>query len=67
MLLDYNDTLKVFIPKGAEEQDDREIIRSPESTRPIGLKSKDNATVRAVANNRLKFDVARDARSTQRF
>ena len=66
MLLDYNDTLKIFIHKGEEEQDDHEIIRAPESTRPLGIKNKDNTTVAAVTNNCLKFDVARDACSAQR-
>ena len=66
MLLDYNDTSNIFILKGEEEIDDREIIRSPESTRPIGMKNKDNTTISAVTNNSLKFDIARDACSTQR-
>jgi hypothetical protein len=33
MLLDYNDTLKMFIAKGEEEQDIQQIIRSPDATR----------------------------------
>jgi hypothetical protein len=66
MLMEYNDTLKIFIPKGEEEQDDVQIIRSPEATRPLGLKNKDNTTIAAVTNNSIRFPVARDACSLQR-
>eukprot|EP00973_Karenia_brevis_P048127 6679879-Karenia_brevis.AAC.1 len=45
MTLDFNDTLKIFIPKGEEEGDDKEIVRSPEATRPLGLKNSDNKLI----------------------
>ena len=66
MKMYFNDTLKIFTAKGEEELDVKEVIRSPESTRPLGLKNSDNKTIAAVTNYSIKFEIARDACSLQR-
>jgi hypothetical protein len=66
MLIEFNDTLQVFTPKGEEELDDKEIVRSPDSTRPLGLKNTDNKAIAACTNSSIKHAVARDACELQR-
>ena len=39
MLIGFNDTLTVFVPKGTDEDDVHGIVRDPSSTRPLGLKT----------------------------
>lgn len=66
MPLDFNDTLMTFIPKGEEELDEKEVVRSPESTRPLGLKNSDNKLIAAVTNGSLKRGVSGGACEVQR-
>ena len=66
MLLDFNLTLKIFIAKGEEEEDNFKVTRTPESTRPLGLKNTDNKIITSAVNNCLKHGIARDACHLQR-
>ena len=54
MALDFNDALHVFAPKGDEDLDHVEILRSPCDTRPLGMKNSDNKTIAACTNQKIK-------------
>ena len=61
MSLYFNNLRQVFIPKGNEEGDGIELIRSPDNTRPLGLKNTFNKLIAAATNHCIKRAIARDA------
>ena len=50
---DFNESLTVLPPKGSNPEDKVKVIRAPEDTRPLSLKTSDNKTITSVVNNRL--------------
>ncbi|CAK0845248.1 unnamed protein product [Prorocentrum cordatum] len=57
MPLAFNMSESIFLPKGTQAGDAAEIIRKPEDTRPLSLKSTDNKTCSGILNIMLR-DVA---------
>ena len=46
----FNDTLKIFIPKSSDNVDADPGTVTPEKTRPFGLKNTDNKAISGVTN-----------------
>ena len=47
----FNDLRQVFIPKGTEADDCFDLTRSPDNTRPLGLKNTFNKLIAAATNH----------------
>eukprot|EP00973_Karenia_brevis_P060815 8457370-Karenia_brevis.AAC.1 len=47
MGIEFNDALHYFAPKGDEDLDHVEVLRSPSDTRPLGLRNTDNKSIAA--------------------
>jgi hypothetical protein len=66
MLIDFNDCLMIFAPKGSESTDHSGIVREPAATRPLGLKNTDVKTISGTVHINLKHAVPLYASRLQR-
>ena len=62
----FNDSTGVFAGKGDEENDDVEVTRAAQDTRPLGLKNCDNKTIAGTVNMVVKPALAEGAIWLQR-
>ena len=66
MPLEYYDNTMVFPPKGKEENYNSEVLREPECTRPLSLKSSDNKISGGVVNLKIRHIAAAHVPKIQR-
>ena len=66
MELDFNIAVHLFPPKGEEEGDEDQVIRDPESTRPLALRNSDSKIIAGVANGKVKNTIAKYANPIQK-
>ena len=66
LCISFNDSLALFPPKGNDPEDDLQVIRSPDCTRPLGLKNSDNKTVSAVMTRSMARSMKALTHRTQR-
>ena len=62
----FNDSLSVFTAKGDDAQDEHEVTRCAEDTRPLGLKNCDNKVVAGVVNHVSRTALSSNASRLQR-
>ena len=62
----FNDALTCCAPKGDSPDDQAEVRREPDATRPLSLKNTDNKILCAVANARLRSTMTACASPIQR-
>ena len=55
---DFNDTLKIFIPKPVDISSGLPVVIQANDARPLGLKNTDVKTIAAVVNSKVKKRVA---------
>ena len=65
MPCDFNDALFIFVPKGLEEDDELGIVRSPDATRPLGLKNTDVKCISGATHYLIKRPLAARAAPQQ--
>jgi len=63
---DFNEALTEWAVKGEEENDHVEVVRSPDSVRPLSLKNSDNKIICGVLNDKLSAPINQGACSLQR-
>ena len=63
---DFNHSITVFPPKGREEGDDVEVVRTAANVRPIGLKNCDNKLICTADNRAIRKEVSDQACEIQR-
>ena len=66
MPMEFNTSITVFIPKGEDENDRIEVLRSADEVRPISLKNSDNKIICSTMNFILRDTVAVHASPLQR-
>ncbi len=66
MPLCFFESLGIFIPKGAEEDDQNDLCRFGEDTRPLSLKDTDNKLIGTVTNKALTPTLSRSVVAEQR-
>ncbi len=66
MLIDFNDTLMIFAPKGSENTGHLGAVREPNATRPPGLKNSDVKIISGAVYFGIKREVSKYASHLQR-
>jgi hypothetical protein len=62
----FNNNLGIFLPKGVQDDDTlASVNRSPDNTRPLGLKNTDNKTIAATVNYAIAHKVSNWADDSQ--
>jgi len=64
--MEFNDALTAFTPKGETDDDKQEVVREPDSTRPLSLKNTDNKSICAVLNRKIRHPIRTAACKIQR-